>query len=88
LTRCAITTRDCSCCAREAIWKRRKHLEAATKEDPQFAVAYSRLGEAYSALGYDADAEQASRHAVDLSQNLPLSSKIFHRSQSGAHYQR
>ncbi len=26
-------------------------LESATKEDPQFAVAYSRLGEAYSALG-------------------------------------
>jgi serine/threonine protein kinase/tetratricopeptide (TPR) repeat protein len=52
-------------------------LEAATKEDPQFAVAYSRLGEAYSALGYDADAEQASRHAVDLSQNLPLAQRYF-----------
>jgi eukaryotic-like serine/threonine-protein kinase len=54
-----------------------KRLEAATKEDPQFAVAYSRLGEAYSALGYDADAEQSSRHAVDLSQGLPLAQKYF-----------
>jgi eukaryotic-like serine/threonine-protein kinase len=55
----------------------KKDLEAATKEDPQFAVAYSRLGEAYSALGYDAEAEQASRHAVDLSQNLPLAQRYF-----------
>jgi serine/threonine protein kinase/tetratricopeptide (TPR) repeat protein len=52
-------------------------LEAAIKEDPQFAVAYSRLGEAYSALGYDADAEQSSRHALDLSQNLPLAQRYF-----------
>ncbi len=52
-------------------------LEAATKEDPQFAVAYSRLGEAYSALGYDAEAEQSSRHALDLSQSLPLAQRYF-----------
>jgi len=55
----------------------KKQFEAATKEDPQFAVAYSRLGEAYSDLGYDAEAEQAARHAVDLSQNLPLAQKYF-----------
>ena len=55
----------------------KKQFEAATKEDPQFAVAYSRLGEALSDLGYEADAEQASRHAVDLSQNLPLAQKYF-----------
>ncbi len=55
----------------------KKRLEAATKEDPQFAVAYSRLGEAYSALGYDADAEQAARRAVDLSQSLPLAQRYF-----------
>jgi len=54
-----------------------KQLEAATKEDPQFAVAYSRLGEAYSALGYDAEAEQASRRAVDLSQSLPVAQRYF-----------
>ncbi len=55
----------------------KKQLESATKDDPQFAVAYSRLGEAYSALGYDSDAEQAARHAVDLSQNLPLAQRYF-----------
>jgi tetratricopeptide (TPR) repeat protein len=55
----------------------KKQFEAATKEDPQFAVAYSRLGEALSALGYDADAEQSSRHAVDLSQSLPLAQRYF-----------
>ena len=55
----------------------KRQLESATKEDPQFAVAYSRLGEAYAALGYDGDAEQASRRALDLSQNLPLAQKYF-----------
>jgi len=54
-----------------------KRLEAATKEDPQFAVAYSRLGEAYSALGYDAEAEQASRRALDLSDQLPAQEKYL-----------
>ena len=54
-----------------------KRLEAATKEDPQFAVAYSRLGEAYSALGYDTEAEQSARRAVELSQNLPLAQQYF-----------
>ena len=54
-----------------------KRLQAATTEDPQFAVAYSRLGEAYSALGYDTEAEQAARRAVELSQNLPLAQKYF-----------
>ena len=54
-----------------------KRLEAATKEDPQFAVAFSRLGEAYSTLGYDAEAERSSRRAVELSQSLPLAQKYF-----------
>jgi tetratricopeptide (TPR) repeat protein/predicted Ser/Thr protein kinase len=54
-----------------------KRLQAATTEDPQFAVAYSRLGEAYSDLGYDSDAEQASRRAVELSQSLPLAERYF-----------
>jgi serine/threonine protein kinase/tetratricopeptide (TPR) repeat protein len=54
-----------------------KRLQAATTEDPQFAAAFSRLGEADSALGYDNDAEQASRHAVDLSQSLPLTEQYF-----------
>ena len=56
----------------------RKRLGAATKQDPQFAMAYSRLSEADSALGYDNDAEQAGRRAVDLSQNLsPLQRSLI-----------
>jgi len=52
-------------------------LQAAVKEDPQFALAYSRLADADSALGYDDDAEQDSRKAVDLSQQLPLVEKYL-----------
>jgi len=48
-----------------------KALGVAVKEDPNFALAYARLAEANSALGYDAEAEKYSRQAVDLSQNLP-----------------
>jgi eukaryotic-like serine/threonine-protein kinase len=47
-----------------------KQFEAALKEDPNFAQAYSRLAETYSSLGYDDQAEKASRKAVELSQNL------------------
>jgi tetratricopeptide (TPR) repeat protein len=54
-----------------------KALQSATKEDTEFALAYSRLAEAESALGYDAQAEQDSRKAVELSQNLPLAQKYF-----------
>jgi len=54
-----------------------KQFQAATTADPQFADAFSRLGEAYSALGYDNEAEQASRRAVELSQNLPLAQRYF-----------
>ena len=54
-----------------------KRLQSAVKEDPEFALAYSKLGEVYSALGYDSDAEQASQRAMDLSQDLPLSAKYL-----------
>jgi serine/threonine protein kinase/tetratricopeptide (TPR) repeat protein len=60
-----------------------KYLEAvtafrsATQEDPNFALAYSNLAEADSALGYDSDAEQASRKAVELSQQLPIAEKYL-----------
>ncbi len=54
-----------------------KNLQAATKEDPDFAIAFSKLGETYSALGYDSDAEQASRRAIDLSSDLPLAEKYL-----------
>ena len=52
-------------------------FQAATKEDTEFALAYSRLADADSALGYDADAEQASRKAVELSQQLPVAEKYL-----------
>jgi eukaryotic-like serine/threonine-protein kinase len=54
-----------------------KALQAAIKEDPQFALAYSRLAETDSTLGYDSDAEQNSRKAVDLSQQLPQAEKYL-----------
>ena len=54
-----------------------KLLDAATKADPKFALAYSKLGEAYSALGYENEAEQASRHAVEYSQDLPLAERYL-----------
>jgi|tagenome__1003787_1003787.scaffolds.fasta_scaffold20989525_4 tetratricopeptide (TPR) repeat protein len=54
-----------------------KRLQLATNEDQQFAEAYSRLGQAYSALGYDSEAEQAARRAAELSQNLPLAQRYF-----------
>src|SRR5438132_3704274 len=50
-------------------------LQAAIKEDPQFALAYTRLAESDAAMGYDNDAEQNSRNAVELAQQLPLSEK-------------
>jgi tetratricopeptide (TPR) repeat protein/tRNA A-37 threonylcarbamoyl transferase component Bud32 len=48
-----------------------KRFEAATAEDPEFALAYSRLGQAHAALGYDNEAEQFSRKAIELSDTLP-----------------
>jgi serine/threonine protein kinase/tetratricopeptide (TPR) repeat protein len=48
-----------------------KILGSSVQEDPEFALAYSRLAEANSALGYDSDAEKNSRKALDLSQSLP-----------------
>jgi serine/threonine protein kinase/tetratricopeptide (TPR) repeat protein len=52
-----------------------KRFEAATKEDSEFALAYAKLGQTYANLGYDNEAEQASRKAVDLSESLPPQEK-------------
>jgi tetratricopeptide (TPR) repeat protein/predicted Ser/Thr protein kinase len=54
-----------------------KAFQSAIKEDAEFALAYTRLADADSALGYDGDAEQASRKAVDLSQSLPIAEKYL-----------
>ena len=54
-----------------------KHFEEATKEDPAFALAFSRLAQAYSNLGYDSEAEQSAKKAVALSQDLPAAEKYL-----------
>lgn len=52
-----------------------KLLESATREDPEFALAYARLGQTYLRLGYDQEAENSSRRAVILSENLSAQEK-------------
>jgi tetratricopeptide (TPR) repeat protein/predicted Ser/Thr protein kinase len=56
-----------------------KRFQIATKDDPQFALALSRLAEVQSELGFDSDAEQSSRRAVELarSEDLPLPEKYL-----------
>jgi len=56
-----------------------KHLQAATNQDPQFALAFSKLADAQSQLGFQSDAEQSSIRAGDLAnnQNLPLPEKYL-----------
>jgi tetratricopeptide (TPR) repeat protein len=48
-----------------------KRFEASIHADPEFALAYSKLGQTYSNLRNDDKAEQFSRKAVDLSEKLP-----------------
>jgi eukaryotic-like serine/threonine-protein kinase len=48
-----------------------QQLEGATKADPNFGLAFSRLAQTYSKLGYDDQAAQAAQKGVALSQNLP-----------------
>ncbi len=54
-----------------------KQFEAATKADPNFALAFSKLAQAYSTLGYDGEAEQSAQKAVTLSQELPEAEKYL-----------
>jgi eukaryotic-like serine/threonine-protein kinase len=54
-----------------------KLFQTSIQADPQFALAYSRLAEADSALGYDTDAEKYSRQALELSQQLPFAEKYL-----------
>jgi eukaryotic-like serine/threonine-protein kinase len=48
-----------------------KRFEGAVKADPRFALAYSKLAQTYANIGHDADAERASRSAVEQASNLP-----------------
>jgi serine/threonine protein kinase/tetratricopeptide (TPR) repeat protein len=54
-----------------------KQLEAATKKDGAFALAFSKLAQTYSNLGYDAEAERAAQRAVGVSQSLPEAEKYL-----------
>jgi tetratricopeptide (TPR) repeat protein len=54
-----------------------KKFEAATQADPEFALAYSHLAQAYASLGYDNEAERYSRRAVELSGQLPAAEKYL-----------
>jgi len=55
----------------------KKQFEAATKGDPGFALAFSKLAQTYISLGYDNEAEQAAQRAVQLSQDLPDAEKYL-----------
>ena len=52
-----------------------KSFQAATNADSNFALAFSGLAQAYSTLGYDDEAAQASRRAMSLSDALPPQEK-------------
>ncbi|MGB7683073.1 MAG: tetratricopeptide repeat protein [Candidatus Acidiferrales bacterium] len=52
-----------------------KLFDASTKADPDFALAYAKLGQTYANLGHDNEAEENSRKAVDLSEGLPVHEK-------------
>jgi serine/threonine protein kinase/tetratricopeptide (TPR) repeat protein len=54
-----------------------KQLAAATKEDPTFALAFSKLAQTYSNLGYDSEAEHSAKKAVQLSDNLPQAERYL-----------
>jgi tetratricopeptide (TPR) repeat protein len=52
-------------------------FEEATAQDPNFAMAFAKLAQTYAALGYDDKAEQASRRAIELSDNLPAQDRYL-----------
>ena len=54
-----------------------KKFQESIQADPEFALAYAKLGQTYASLGYDTEAEQSSRHAVELSEKLPAPEKYL-----------
>jgi len=54
-----------------------KQFQAATQADRNFALAFSRLAQTYSTLGYDGEAEQSAQKAVTLSADLPEAEKYL-----------
>jgi tetratricopeptide (TPR) repeat protein/tRNA A-37 threonylcarbamoyl transferase component Bud32 len=54
-----------------------KKFQASVQADPEFALAYAKLGQSYANLGYDTEAEQNSRRAVELAEKLPEREKYL-----------
>ncbi|HTM41366.1 MAG TPA: tetratricopeptide repeat protein [Terriglobales bacterium] len=54
-----------------------KQFEAATTQDPKFALAFAELGKSYAALGYGDKAQDASRKALDLSDSVTPQEKLL-----------
>ncbi len=54
-----------------------KQFEAATKADPNFALAFSMLAQTYARLGYGKQAEQSASKSVDLSGSLSPAEKYM-----------
>lgn len=61
-----------------------KSFHEATTQDGSFALAFSELAQCYAQLGFDGDAEQASRKAVELSTQSPTAEKYFIGAQHAA----
>jgi tetratricopeptide (TPR) repeat protein/predicted Ser/Thr protein kinase len=53
-----------------------KLLTTAVQEDPQFAQAFALLSQVQSELGFQAEAQQSSRRAVELAESQPLPSVV------------
>jgi eukaryotic-like serine/threonine-protein kinase len=54
-----------------------QQFQTATTADPNFALAYAKLADAYSGLGHDDLAQTASRRALDLSETLPAQERYL-----------
>jgi tetratricopeptide (TPR) repeat protein len=54
-----------------------KSFQSATKADGNFALAFSQLAQVDSQLGFDHEAEQASRKAVELSRQSPVAERVL-----------
>jgi len=54
-----------------------KKFQASIQADPEFALAHAKLGQTYASLGYDTEAEQSSRRAVELAERLPAQEKYL-----------
>lgn len=54
-----------------------QQFQAATTADPNFALAYAKLADAYANLGHDDLAQTASRRALDLSEGLPVQERYL-----------